>query len=157
SPAMSPSSVDLPLPDGPVTATTCPAATSRVTPSRTVSGRPPLGSRITRSRTWTIIRPILHFHRGHLPPPPARDRRVHGPRLARDGGAGWRGAARRRRARRQPHRGSRCGARRGVAGAVAGAAPSRGLGLPRRECRRERRHDGGRPATPRLGAAYRSE
>ena len=34
---MSPSSVDFPLPEGPVTATTSPAATSRLTPSRIVS------------------------------------------------------------------------------------------------------------------------
>src|SRR5258706_3596333 len=57
SPAMSPSSVDLPLPEGPVTATTSPAATSRLTPSRIVTGRPPLSSRITRSRTRIITKP----------------------------------------------------------------------------------------------------
>src|SRR5438093_10458256 len=56
-PAMSPSSVDLPLPEGPVTATTSPAATSRLTPSRIVTGRPPLSRRITRSRTRIIITP----------------------------------------------------------------------------------------------------
>src|SRR5690349_14315138 len=57
SPARRPSSVDLPLPEGPVTATTSPAATSRLTPSRIVTARPPLSRRITRSRTRIITRP----------------------------------------------------------------------------------------------------
>src|SRR6185436_18185583 len=65
-PAMRPSSVDLPLPDGPVTATTSPAATSRLTPSRIVTGPPPLSRRITRSRTAIITRPY-YTRRVRLP------------------------------------------------------------------------------------------
>src|SRR5262249_4568162 len=64
SPATSPSSVDLPLPDGPAIATVSPVAMSSETPSRTVSVRPPLGSRSVRSRIETSILVILHSDRG---------------------------------------------------------------------------------------------
>ena len=52
--------MDLPLPDGPVTATNWPAGTSSVTPSRMVTTPAALRSRMTRSRTWTIRDLILH-------------------------------------------------------------------------------------------------
>jgi hypothetical protein len=50
SPATSDSSVDLPLPDGPVTAMNCPAGTNRSTASRMVSFSVPLATVLVTAR-----------------------------------------------------------------------------------------------------------
>src|SRR5206468_3572968 len=127
SPAMRPSSGDLPLPDGPVTATVSRAATSRFTPSRIATSRPPLRSRITRSRTWRIIRPILHLAREAASHPPHRLRARPRARAGDDSRSrGDRRRARDRGARRQPHGGPGRRARRGLAGAARSPAPSGG-------------------------------
>src|SRR5207249_10960149 len=130
SPATSPSSVDLPLPEGPATATASPASTSSETPSSTLSVRPPLGRRRVRSRIETSILPILHSEREAPPraagrPPPAR--RV----------AGGRRRPRHRRARRQPDGRARRLARGGVPGGARGAPATRGLRVPRDPRRRQ--------------------
>ena len=57
---MRPSRVDLPLPDGPATARNWPGGTSSVTSVKTSTWRPPLVSRIERSRMLIIAKSILH-------------------------------------------------------------------------------------------------
>src|SRR4029453_15798675 len=147
-PPISPRSVDLPLPEGPVTATTSPAATSRLTPARIVTGRPPLDRRITRSRTRIIPTAILHSTRDLAP------RRQRAPRRARDPArtvAGPGRAARPRRAGRQPHRRPGRRPRRGLPGRARGAAPRSRLRLPCRQRRHQRRYERGGSGAPRLG------
>src|SRR5215470_8432960 len=135
SPASRPSSVDLPLPDGPVTATTSPAAISRLTPSRIVSDRPPLGSRITRSRTEIMG----SYYRGDVAALFRRaDSGLAGLRLAGLGAGRGAGRARDRRVRRQPHRRPGHHRRRRLPRAAGGAPAAGGLRLPSRERRRER-------------------
>src|SRR5207244_6240755 len=103
--------VDFPLPEGPVIAQTSPAATSSVTPSSIVSGRPPLGRRMTTSRILIISDLILHWPRettprGRARPVVRRAAERRGGRGARGGGGGG--------ARGQPHRRARRHRRRGV-------------------------------------------
>src|SRR5262249_29448862 len=59
-PAMSPSSVDLPLPDGPATARNCPGGTSRETSASTSTAAPPLVRRIESPRMLIMTLFILH-------------------------------------------------------------------------------------------------
>src|SRR5215470_12748617 len=63
-PAMRPSNVDLPLPEGPAMAANWRAGISRVTSVRTSTGRPPLSRRMPRLRTLIITRSILHGGEG---------------------------------------------------------------------------------------------
>ena len=56
SPAISPSSVDLPLPDGPMIARHCPAGTVIVSGCRMVSGWPPLETVLLTPRSSIIVR-----------------------------------------------------------------------------------------------------
>src|SRR5207249_10682329 len=63
-PAIKPSSVDFPLPDGPVIATICFSGTSTVTSSRIVTECPPALRRIVRFRTAIMV--SLHL-RGARP------------------------------------------------------------------------------------------
>src|SRR5712692_823251 len=60
SPAMSPSSVDLPLPDGPAMARNWPAGTSKDTSVSTSTPRPPLVRRMESERTVIMVTSILH-------------------------------------------------------------------------------------------------
>ena len=60
SPAMSPSRVDLPLPEGPAMARNWPAGTSRETSVSTFTSRPPLARRIESARTLIMVPSILH-------------------------------------------------------------------------------------------------
>src|SRR5215831_1049322 len=63
-PAMRPSKVDLPLPEGPAMAANWRAGISRLTSVRTSTGRPPLSRRMPRLRTLIITRSILHGGEG---------------------------------------------------------------------------------------------
>ncbi len=60
SPAISPSRVDLPLPDGPAMATNCPAGTSSDTSVSTSTARPPLVRRMDSDCTLIMMASILH-------------------------------------------------------------------------------------------------
>src|SRR2546430_702834 len=56
-PAMRPSRVDFPLPEGPAMATNCRAATSSVMSVSTSTGRPPLSRRMESPRTVIMMQP----------------------------------------------------------------------------------------------------